>query len=144
MPEFTTPATQTPFIGQVLPRNNYDLGAVISLAAAGAGTTTYRGYNTSGRGVIVVVDITAKTGTIDLVVSIYRRDKASNKRTLLLASASLTGIGTTTMKVHPTDVTDAANTAKKEFLGEEFEIEAVSGAGVTPAITATIVTCLVL
>lgn len=125
------------------PRNLcYDTGVLIQATAQGAGTQTSPDQsNPSARGIAVVVDITAKTGTISVVCNIYRKDTASGKYTTLLSSAALTGTGTTTMIVHP-DLTAAANTIAKDFIGSTWKVDLVHGAGVTPATTATVGACL--
>lgn len=140
--DWTDPLRQAPISSQVLPRQNYDLGAVITATAQGAGTLNSGVLrNPVGRGLRVVLDITEKTGTIDVVVNIYARDKASGKRILLLASASKTATGTTELLVHP-DLTGAANTIAKNLVGDEFEIDVVNGAGSTPSATYTVGACL--
>ena len=142
MSDFTDPRRQAPITQQVLPRCNYDLGAVITATDQGAGTLeSGELLNRVGRGLRVVLDITAKTGTIDVVVNIYAKDKASGKRTLLLASASKTTTGTTVLDVHP-DLTASANLIAKALVGELFEIDVVNGAGSTPAATYTVGACL--
>lgn len=142
MSDFTNPLTQTSIQGQVLPRTNYDLGAIITATAQGAGTLTSGDLvNPSGRGIRVVLDITAKTGTIDVVVNIYSKDKASGKYTLRLASASKTTTGTTELLVSP-DIAASANLIAQNFLGEVFKIEVVNGAGSTPSATYTVGACL--
>lgn len=142
MADFSNPLRDTPLGPQVLPRMNYDLGAVITGTAQGAGTQSSGDLkNPIGRGIRVVLDITAKSGTIDVVCNIYAKDRASGKYTLLLASASKTATGTTILTVHP-DLTGAANTIAKDLLGEEFKIEVVNGTGSTPSATYTVGACL--
>jgi hypothetical protein len=142
MADFSEPLRQAPIIGQVLPRQNYDIGAVITAAAQGAGTLTSGELrNPVGRGIRVVLDITSKSGTIDVVVNIYSKDKASGKRNLLLASASKTATGTTILTVHP-DLTGSANSIAKDLVGDAFEIDAVNGTGSSPSATYTVGVCL--
>ena len=142
MADFTGSLVNLPTIGQVFPRKNYDFGAVITGTAQGAGTqNSGELVNPSGRGVRVVLDITAKTGTIDVVVNIYSKDKASGKRTLRLASASKTATGTTELLVHP-DIAASANLIAQNLLGEVFEIDVVNGTGSTPVATYTVGVCL--
>lgn len=119
-----------------------DLGTVLTATAQGAGTqTTGDLLNPWSAGVRVVVDITAKTGTIDVTCNIYSKDRASGKRILRLASVSLTATGTTEYIVHPA-LTAAANTIAKNFITELFQVDLVHGAGTTPATTATVGVCL--
>jgi hypothetical protein len=142
MADFTGKLTDLPLSGQVVPRTTRDLGALITLTAAGAGTTNSADQeNPSSRGVAVVVDITAKTGTIDLVVTIQKKDRASGKYIDVLASVSLTAVGTTVYLVHP-DLTAANNTIAKDILFEVWRVKVVSGTGSSPVITATIGACI--
>jgi hypothetical protein len=140
--DWSNPLSMAPIIGQVLPRMNYDMGALITGTAQGAGTQGSGDLrNPVGRGIRVVLDITAKTGTIDIVVNIYAKDRASGKYILLLASASKTAVGTTELLVHP-DLTAAANTIAKSLVGDEFKVEAVNGTGSSPVATYTVGACL--
>lgn len=142
MTDFTDPLRQAPLTNQVLPRQNYDIGAIITGTAQGAGTQTSGELrNPSGRGLRVVLDITAKSGTIDVVVNIYAKDKASGVRTLLLASASKTAVSTTVLDVHP-DLTGSANLIAKALVGDLFEVDVVNGAGSTPSATYTVGACI--
>ena len=142
MADFTGRLSDIPVSGQVYPRTVRNLGSVLSLTAQGAGTvlsSTARGreINLSSRGVRVTVVIANKAGTIDAVFTIRRYDKASGTFVNMLASASLTADGTTTLTVHP-DLTAAANSIAKDFIGEEFDVQLVSGAGSTPAFDCTV------
>jgi hypothetical protein len=142
MGDFTNPHRQAPIIGQVLPRTVYDLGALITVTGQGAGTilsSTARGNekNTSSRGVRVNVLIANKSGTIDVVVTIRRYIKAFNAYVSMLASASLTANGTTSYIVHP-ELTAAANLVAKDFIGEEWDVQVVSGTGSTPSADITV------
>jgi hypothetical protein len=138
MADFTNPLTQAPITNKTLPVINYDMGALITGTEQGAGTQGSGDLrNPIGRGIRVVLDITAKSGTIDVVVNIYAKDNASGKYILLLASASKTATGTTELLIHP-DLTAAANTIAKSLLGDVFKIEVVNGAGSTPSATYTV------
>lgn len=142
MADFTGRDTNLPNIGQVHPRTVKDLGALITLTAAGAGTTNSDDQvNTSSRGLRVVADLTKNSGTIDVVVKVFSKDKASGKYIERLASASLTATGVTEYIVHP-DLTAAANTIAKNFIGEEWRVQVVSGAGSTPNFDLTVGACL--
>jgi hypothetical protein len=143
MADFTGRVTETaPMMGQMFPRTVRDLGALISLDDAGAGTTNSDDQvNTSSRGVRVVVDLTKNSGTIDVVVKIFTKDKASGEYIERLASASLTATGVTEYIVHP-DLTAAANSIAKNFIGEEWKVQVVSAAGVDPSFDLTVGACL--
>ena len=138
--DFSNPHREAPLTSQVLPRTVFDLGAsLVTLTAAGAGTTystdsTQRKkneVNTSSRGLRLVVKLTKNSGTIDVVVTIQSYDKATGEYIDRLASASLTATGVTELIVHP-DLTGAANSIAKNFLGEEWRVKVVSGAGASP------------
>ncbi len=143
MADFTCPRDQVPVIGRTIPETCYDFGSpVITATAQGAGTQSSGDkVNPSSRGIRVTLDITAKSGTIDVVCNIYAKDIASGKYTLLLASASKTATGTTVLVVHP-DLTASANLIAQNFLGQTFKVELVHGAGTTPSTTATVGVCL--
>jgi hypothetical protein len=131
-----------PLLGQFLPRTVRNLGSVLTLTEQGAGTvysSTSRGRETnpSSRGVRATIVISGKSGTIDAVFTLRRYDKASGTYINMLSSASLTADGTTTLTVHP-DLTAAANSIAKDFIGEEFDVMLVSGAGATPSFDATV------
>lgn len=143
MADFVGPRTNYPDQRQVTPRTNFDLGALLTLTAQGAGTLLSADQvNPGSRGVMVVCNISAKTGTIDLTITIQRKDPASGVYTDLLSTVSLTGTGTTTLIVSP-DLTASANSIAQTFLGENWRVKAVSGAGSSPSITATISACLI-
>jgi len=143
MADFTGRVTDAPVQGQNYPRTNRDLAsAAITLAGAGAGTTNSDDlYNTSSRGVRVVCKLTKNSGTIDVVVKIFSKDRATGEYIERLASASLTASGTTEYIVHP-ELTAANNTIAKNFIGEVFKVQVVSGAGSSPNFDATIGVCL--
>lgn len=142
MADFTGKLTDVPTQGQVIPRTCRDLGALITLTGAGAGTTNSDDQvNPSSRGVRVVVDLTKNSGTIDVVVTIQSKDAASGEYIDRLSSASLTATGVTEYIVHP-DLTAAANSIAKNFIGEQWRVKLVSGAGASPNFDATVGACL--
>lgn len=147
--DFSNPHRDAPITSQVLPRTVFDLGtSLVTLTAAGAATTLssdsgQRGkneINTSSKGLRLVVDLTKNAGTIDVVVTIQSYDRGTGKYIDRLASASLTATGTTEYIVHP-DLTAAANSIAKNFLGEEWRVQVVSGAGITPDFDLAIGAC---
>lgn len=138
MADFTGKLTDLPLNEQMVPRTTRDLGAILTFAAAGAGTTNSNDQvNPSSRGVAIILDITAKSGTIDVVVTIQKKDSASGKYIDVLSSVSVTATGTTVYLVHP-DLTAAANSIAKDILFEQWRVKVVSGAGSTPSFTATV------
>lgn len=114
-----------------------DLGAAIMHTAASTGTTGVDIANTSHKGVKVVVDVTAISGTSPtLVVTIEGKDAASGKYYTLLASASLTATGTTVYTVYP-GVAVTANVSASDVLPKTFRVRSTIG-GTTPSVTATV------
>lgn len=122
-----------------LPMNK---GAVISHSAASAGVNGSDIANSSAKGVKVVVDVTALTGTSPtLTVTIQGKDTASGKYFTLLASSALSATGTTVLTVYP-GLTAAANSKADDILPDTFRVISTIG-GTTPAVTAT-VSCICL
>jgi hypothetical protein len=106
---------------------NRDLGAAATCVATVAGTyNTTRFQTGKARGVRVVIDITAITGTLTVTIQGY--DVASGKAFTLLASTALAGTGTTVLKVHP-DLTAASNLTVNDHIGPNFDIKLVSATG---------------
>src|SRR5262245_21819863 len=94
--------------GITVPERNTDIGAVMTFAAQGAGTTVVQIPTGGSQGIELVVDITAIGGTPTLTVTINGRDSASNKTFALLTSAALAAVATTVLTVYP-GLTAAAN-----------------------------------
>lgn len=67
------------------------------------------------RGIHLVIDCTAATGSPSVVVSILGVDRVSGKTYTILASAAITGTGTTVLKVGP-GLTAAANLVANDVL----------------------------
>lgn len=77
----------------------------------------------SGMGLVVVIDVTAVTDSPSVVFTIQGKDPASSKYYTILASAAITGTGTTVLRVHP-DLTAAANTVAKDMLPAVWRVSA--------------------
>ena len=119
------------------PGINYDTGALLTYAAASAGTNGADQINSVGRGVKVVVNITAITGTTPtFTVTIQGKDSASGAYFTLLASAALNATGTTVLTVYP-GLTAAANVTVNDVLPRTWRVITAIG-GSTPAVTATV------
>jgi hypothetical protein len=117
---------------------NTNSAAIISLAAAGAGTFDSADQaNYFGRGAQVGINISAKTGTISVQVAVQGRDPASGTYYQLCQSAALTGTGFTLLTVFP-GTTPAANSVCNVPLPATWRVEVVSGTGATPAVTMTV------
>jgi hypothetical protein len=89
-----------------------------TLLASAARTATTNGTdqpNTKHRGVIVTIDATAASATPSVVFTIQGKDPLSGTYYTILASAAVTGISTTQLKVYP-GITAAANAAVSDVL----------------------------
>ncbi len=74
---------------------------LVTLTAQGAATVNSADQvNCTGRGVIVVVDLTTMT-TASVTVTVQGKDPTSGKYFTLLASAGLASTGTTALVVYP-------------------------------------------
>lgn len=124
-------------------RNNVDTAALITHAAASAGTQSADQVNYNGRGVKLVIDITAITGTSPtLTVTLQGKDAASGKYYTLLASAALTATGTYVLEVYP-GIAVAANASASATVPRTWRVSTVIG-GTTPAVTATVGASVIL
>jgi hypothetical protein len=76
------------------------------------------------RGIHLTIDATAATGSPSVVVSILGVDRLSGKTYTLVASAAITGTGTTVLKVAP-GLTAAANLTVSDLLPPVIRIAPV-------------------
>lgn len=125
---------------QVLDNNtpaNLAAASVATLTAQGGGTVTSSDQaNNYYRCAHVIVDITVITGTSPtLTVTIQGKDAVSGKYYTILASAALSTVSTTILKVCP-GITAAANVAVSDLLPRDWRVS-YTVAGTTPAVTAT-------
>jgi len=96
-------------------------------SAARTATPTKVNYlNHSARGVIVVIDVTAVTASPSVVFTIQGVDStpATPKYWTILASAAITGTGTTVLRVYP-GLTAGANLVASDVLPHEWTIDCV-------------------
>lgn len=111
---------------------------LVTLTAAGAGTTNSADLqNPYGRGTVLGINITAKSGTIAVVVNVQGKDFASGQYYTIASSASLTAAGFTTLTVYP-GATTTANVAVSAPLPATWRVQVVSGTGSTPSVTMTV------
>lgn len=121
---------------------NSATGALLTLAAQGTGTVNGTDQsNPSQRGLHLVIDITAVGGTPTLTVTIEGKDPTSGKYYTILASAALSAVATTVLKVYPA-LAASANVAANDVLPSTWRVKAVV-AGTTPSVTATIAASLI-
>lgn len=93
-------------------------------SAARTATSSVRIKNRQGKYGRLIIDATAAADTPSVVVTIKAVDKVSAVESTVLASAAITGVGTTILKVGP-GLTAAANLVANDVLPPEIEIEAV-------------------
>jgi len=114
----------------------YDLGSILTLTAAGAGTYVSPDQpNTIGIGLIIVFDATA-VGTTSVVITIQGKDAASGKYFTLLASAAVTTISTNVYTVYP-GAAITANVSAASPIPDIWRVQVVATGGAT-ALTATV------
>jgi hypothetical protein len=109
-----------------------------TLTAVGLGTVNGADQShPSGRGLHLVVDVTAITGTgPSITVVIEAKDPASGKYYTILSSTALNAVATTVLKVYPGLVV-AANTSANDVLPATWRVRYVI-AGTSPVVTGTI------
>ena len=96
----------------------------VTVFASAARTATVNGsdnINEGGRGLHVVIDCTAAAATPSVVFTIQGKDEVSAKYYTLLASAAITGTGTTVLRVYP-GLTAAANTVASDVLPRMWRV----------------------
>jgi hypothetical protein len=121
--------------GQAVPPN-VDTGALVTLAAQGAGTVISTDQaNHCGRGVVVVVSLTTMTSAT-VVVHVQGKDMASGSYYDILVSASLASTGVTVLTVYPGAAT-TANVSSPQPLPATWRVSAVV-TGASAAATGTI------
>ena len=114
-----------------------DTGALLTYTNAATGTNGADKTNATARGIKIVVDITAISGTAaSLTVTLQGKDAASGKYYTILASAALTTVSTTVLTVFPA-ATASANVSVNDELPAIWRVIATI-AGTTPAVTATV------
>lgn len=124
-----------------MPRGNPPY--VETILASGARTATPSSVdkaNLGGRGIIVVVDVTAVPGSApSLVVTLSGIDPVSGKVWTLLASAAIVAVGTTILKVFPGGPV-SANASANDQLPAQYRVAVAHGNGnsVTYSVAATV------
>lgn len=115
----------------------------VTLTAASASGHTSDIQNVNARGLKVVVDITAISGTsAKLTVTVKAKDQLSGKYYTILTSADLDSTGTTVLTVYP-GLTAVSNVTVSDVLPATYQISYVI-AGTGPSVTATIGGCLLV
>jgi len=118
-------------------RGNVDTAALVTLTAAATGGNSTDQTNYNGRGLKLVVNATAVTGTTPvLTVTVQGKDAASGAYYNILTSANITATGATVLTVYPGAAT-TANVSLPDVLPRTWRV-LYTVTGTTPAFTATI------
>jgi hypothetical protein len=115
--------------GRSVPLTEVDDQAVTVFASAARTTTPtpFDGSASAGvRGLHLVIDVTAVTATPSVTFTIQGGDPVSGKFYTILASAAITGTGTTVLKVYP-GLTAAANSVASDVLPGRWRVIATHG-----------------
>jgi len=105
------------------PRNE---GAILASAARTATAASEIFTNSDYRGIDVIIDVTAVTSSPSVVFTVQGYDITSGKYYTLLASAAITGTGTTVLRVYPGCIA-AANAVANFALPRQWRVNAVPG-----------------
>ena len=127
------------FTSDVMRPNTDANSSLTVLSAQGTGTVNSTDQlNVNGRGIIVVINITAITAG-SLTVTIQGKDIVSGVYYTLLASAALAATGTTVLTVYP-GMTASANAAANSPLPRTWRISSVVATGpVTATVGASVI-----
>ncbi len=110
----------------------------LTLSASATSTNGNDMENTSCRSAVVVIDITAISGT-NVVFTLQGKDPLSGKYYTILASAALTGTGTTVLRVD-TSLTASANTIAADMMPRTWRVISTN---TSSTVTATVGVLLV-
>lgn len=105
-------------------RGNVD-ATLLASAARTAATQSADQTNYNGRGLHVVIDVTAWTAG-SITVTIQGKDSVSGKYYTILASAALAAVGTTILRVYP-GLTASANAAANDILPRTWRVSVAVG-----------------
>lgn len=114
---------------------------VLPLAARTASVDSVVFENMEGRGVKVVIDVTAETDTPDITVKVQGRDHVSGKFYDLITSATISSTGTTVLTVYP-GITAATNVSVSDVLPRFWRVSVA--ADDTDSMTYSIGACTIL
>jgi hypothetical protein len=122
--------------------NVSNISPIAALVTAAVGSNGADQVNPSGRGLKLVIDITALTGTAPtLTVTIQGKDPVSGKYYTILASAALAAVATTVLTVYP-GLVAAANLTVNDVLPRDWRV-ITAIAGTAPTVTATIAASII-
>lgn len=109
-------------------RSNLDV-ALLASAARTATPTKVDQTNWNHRSLIVVIDCTVYPAAASVVFTIQGKDVVSGKYYTILASAAITGTGTTVLRVGPFYSADVANLVKIDTVPRTWAVDAVHTGG---------------
>lgn len=107
-----------------LQRSNVN-GTALASAARTASVNSADLINHNGRGLHLVIDVTAITGAPSITVTIQGKDALSGKYYTILAGAAITAVGTTILRVYP-GLLAAANLVANDVLPRSFRVSVVN------------------
>lgn len=96
--------------------------------------------NGQHRGLHLTINVTAITSTPSVVFTIQGKDEISGSYYTILASAAITGTGTTVLRVYP-GLTASANTVANDVLPKTWRVLATHADG--DSITYSVGACLI-
>lgn len=103
-------------------RGNYE-ETVLASAARTATLQSADLTNYNARGVVVVIDVTASSATPSVVFTIQGKSSLGSDYYTILASAAVTGVGQTVLRVYP-GITAAANLSVSDVLPRIWRVDA--------------------
>lgn len=101
--------------------NSNKEGTALASAARTATVSSADITNYNGKGITVILDVTAKGTAPSITLKIQQKDPASGKYIDLITSAAVTTVSTNTYRVFP-NLTAAANLTANATLGKTFRI----------------------
>lgn len=107
-------------------RNHASKDTQTLLASSARTATAAVTFNSPCIGGIVVINVSAATGSPSVTFTLAGLDPASDTAYTILASAAITGTGTTVLRIHPS-LTASANAIAKDVLPEAMKLTAAHG-----------------
>lgn len=105
---------------------SYEAKTLFASAARTASVNSDDQLNKGHRGVHLIIDATAAVDTPSVVFTLQGKDVASGKYYTILASAAITGTGTTVLRVFD-GATAAANTVANDILPPIWRLSIAAG-----------------
>lgn len=108
-------------------RNTDKQSHIVAESAARTATTNFS-FICNTLGGAFIINVSAVASTPSVVFTVKGQDPASGATWDILASAAITGTGTTVLRIHP-ELTAAANTIAKDFLPKAVIVTATHADG---------------